>query len=468
MDAAVPPPGCALSHAELRSRGARFGWYRRRGYPHFDRSLADQTANALATSPSSVVSHSFHPFLAFKIARRRYKKQEDGGRLISNKPREVAAASHADAAILSYYTWLLKPAYEDAVAEARIGDSVIAYRKFIPAKCNIHFAMEAFQEIERRGQCQALALDIEGFFDNIPHEPLKKAWANLLKESRLPNDHYAVFKAITKWAKVDRDLVYEALGIGRNKQGRLSSQEPLCSAAEFRKAIRGGGLVKQGWKGSGSDCRGIPQGSPISALLSNVSMLEFDKTVHAACTQLDIYYRRYSDDILIIGRKDAVQRVRSCMEHELQALGMSFNDGKALVADFDRDGAGELKSNRAFQYLGFTFDGQRVLIRPETLAKFAQRMKRGVESARRAARSAGRRGQSARIRRQELYARFGHVGPTHAMRRREATSRLKTNFYTYAIKSGHVMDSAAISRQLRRHWPRLQAAIQVAEKRVKE
>lgn len=468
VDAAVPPPGCALSVAELQSRRTRSGWYRTRGYPHFDRSLAESSACALATNPERVASHAFHPFLAFHIARRRYKKQDDGRRLISNKPREVAAASHADAAILSYYTWLLKPAYEAVVKAAGIDQAVIAYRRFTPPKCNIHFAMDAFQEIERRGECRALALDIEGFFDNIPHEPLKQAWVELLNLPRLPSDHFAVFKAVTRWAKVDRDRAYEALGIGRSKQEQLSSQKPLCSAAEFRKVIRGGGLIEQGWRGSGIHCRGIPQGSPISALLSNLLMLEFDKIVHAACTQHDVYYRRYSDDILIIGHPEVVQHVRLRMEQELQLLGMSFNDGKALAADFGRDETGELRSNRAFQYLGFTFDGQRVLIRPETLAKFAQRMKRGVESARRAARSSGKRGGSPRIRRQELYARFGHVGPTHAMRRRKATSRLKTNFYSYAMKSGSVIDSAAISRQLRRHWPRLQAAIELAEKRLND
>ncbi len=46
--------------------------------------------------------------------------------------------------------------------------------------------------------------------------------------------------------------------------------------------------------------KGIPQGSPISALLSNIYMLEFDVLVKEKIMECKGSYFRYCDDILCI------------------------------------------------------------------------------------------------------------------------------------------------------------------------
>lgn len=466
MDAAVPPPGCALSDdAEAASNAEPPPWFKRRGYPHFDRPLDADQAVELATDPDGVAKRSFLPFLAFDINQRRYKKQDDGTRAISIKRRPVAFVSHADAAIFSYYAHLLKQPYEAALAERVLGEHVLAYRRFDPPKCNIHFANEAFAEIERRGECVAVALDIEKFFDTIPHDALKRLWALMLGSGDLPPDHYAVFKAVTRWAKADREKVFKALGIGRRKSENWKHPETLCSPREFREKIRGAGLIEQGFEVKYGKPVGIPQGSPISAVLSNLVMLDADTAVAAAASTHGVYYRRYSDDILLVGAEEGVAVVESVFKDEMRDLDLEVNDAKTKRAIFSPTGDGLMEASEPLQYLGFVFDGKRIVVRPQTIAKFVQRMKRGVASAKRAAKSASSRGGSRKLRRQELYARYSHLGPTRSMLERSPTSNLRNNFYTYAKRSGTEMNRDEIKRQLRRHWTRLNAEIKLADEK---
>ena len=475
MDAAVPPPGCALSDdADAASNAEPPPWFKRRGYPHFDRPLDVAQAIKLVTDPDAVAKRSFLPFLAFDINQRRYKKQDDGTRKKDIKRRPVAFASHADAAIFSYYAHLLKQPYEAALATRNLGDHVLAYRRFDPPKCNIHFANEAFAEIEHRGACVAIALDIEKFFDTIPHDTLKRLWALMLDRRDLPPDHYAVFKAVTRWAKANREQVFKTLGIGRRKSENWQHPETLCSPQEFREKIRGTGLVEKGFQERNGKPVGIPQGSPISAILSNLVMLEADTAVATAASKHGVYYRRYSDDILLIGADEGIAAVESVFKDAMRDLGLEVNNGKTNRLCFQRVGSGLLECRDAIseppkpsslQYLGFVFDGERVIVRPQTIAKFIQRMKRGVRSAQRAAISASSRGGSRKIRRQELYARYSHLGPTRSMLDRNPTSTLRNNFYTYAKRSGVEMDRTEIKRQLRRHWNRLNAEIKLADEK---
>ena len=53
--------------------------------------------------------------------------------------------------------------------------------------------------------------------------------------------------------------------------------------------------------------RGIPQGTPISATLANLYMIDFDELIYNITSSVDrpAFYQRYSDDIILIcERKD--------------------------------------------------------------------------------------------------------------------------------------------------------------------
>jgi len=439
-------------------------WYKRRGYPHFDRPMTPDQAIRLVKDEQAVAERAFLPFISFDIEHRRFKKHDDGTRRIDVKQRPVAFASHADSHIFAYYAHLLKQPYEALLNSRGISDNVIAYRRFEPPKCNIHFARDAFLAIEQRGACEAVALDIEGFFDSIPHRPLKRQWSEVLGVATLPDDHYAVFKAITRWAKVDREDLFRKLNVGRRRRENWNRRETLCSTEEFRREIRGGGLIQQGYAVQDGEPVGIPQGSPISALLSNLVMFEVDCAVAAAADAHGVFYRRYCDDILFVGSHVDVAFVEATFKTELRKLGLLVNEAKIKRSKFFIDADEQLRASEPLQYLGFTFDGLRILVRPQTVSRYLRRMKQGVRSAKRAAKAASQRGGSRRLRRQELYARFSHLGPTRAMVRQSSGPNLRNNFHRYVTRSSRVMERDEIKRQLRRHWDRLQAEIQIADR----
>ena len=88
------------------------------------------------------------------------------------------------------------------------------------------------------------------------------------------------------------------------------------------------------------------------------------------------------------------------------------------------------------QYLGFTFDGVDIRIRPESMKAFYARMKTNI---RRYVRAAKRKGiASGSIRKRVLVGRFTHWGDDK-------------NFVQYAYRSARELNSPAIRRQLRNH-----------------
>ena len=91
--------------------------------------------------------------------------------------------------------------------------------------------------------CVAKAFGITGFFDNIDHGLLKDAWMKLLGESRLPSDHYAVFKAITRFANVDRSILYRQFDVEIEQLKRGCFR--VCDINDFRAVVRGGGMVRR-------------------------------------------------------------------------------------------------------------------------------------------------------------------------------------------------------------------------------
>ena len=167
-------------------------------YPHFSLPLSVSRTNALVFSPEAVASHAFYPFVAYDRKWRRFNK--DGTR--KRKIRPIKFASSTDADIFSYYRHILSERYEEELKTRGISDCVSAYRKIpvkvgkLSGKCNIHFANDVFLLIAEMQNCCAIALDIKSFFESIDHNRLKTVWCNLLGESRLPDDHYAVFKQL--------------------------------------------------------------------------------------------------------------------------------------------------------------------------------------------------------------------------------------------------------------------------------
>ncbi|MBS0354503.1 MAG: group II intron reverse transcriptase domain-containing protein [Proteobacteria bacterium] len=415
-------------------------WYKPRGYVHFDSPLSLKTAEKLVTSPNTVACHAFYPLLRYTVESQKIEKNPTGMAVKRPiKKRPISFAAHADAHIYSYYGSVLSSLYEARLKELGIEQSVLAFRAL--RKSNIHFANDAFELIKKMGQCVAFATDISGFFDNLEHRHLKKVWASLLGVTALPKDHYAVFKSLTHYSFVQREEVYRALGHSDNNPPHFP--ERLCSAPDFRGKVRGAGIIEKH-----KDIKGIPQGSPISALLSNIYMLDFDQLLHAEINARGGHYMRYCDDVLCIVPTSKAADLHAVVEALIKRFGLTVNHDKTEKIDFQIH-SGILTANRPLQYLGFNFDGTRKLIRSAAFARFSDKMRRGVSLAMQTTKKHNKsRHAPEEIWRKQLYERYSHLG--------------KRNFVRYGLRAARIMESRAMYRQLRPLWRRLVSRIDTA------
>lgn len=428
-------------------KSSKNGWYRHRGYVHFDRPLCEKAAELLVLDPRKVAKHSFYPLLSYKVISQKIEKSKATGLVTYKNPKErpIAYAAHADSHIYSYYCEKLSNLYEEKLTKYGLGGVVLAFRSL--GKSNIHFANEAFELIKQLGDCDVFTTDITGFFDNLDHRHLKHSWGEILGVESLPPDHYAVFKSLTKFSQVDKDAIFPILGYSKHNPPKSPSR--LCSAEVFREKIRAAGLVVTNKK-----AKGIPQGSPISALLSNIYLLEFDRLLQDKISACGGYYMRYCDDILCIVPSGQSSGLYETVDHLICKYHLSVNEKKTSTHTFGYKN-GVLHTDRPLQYLGFTFDGTRKLIRSAAFAKFSEKMRRGVNLAKLTAmRHHKIRSSSGGVWRRKIYERYSHLG--------------KQNFIRYGLKAAKIMDSKGINKQLRPLWERMTQRINRANFELKK
>ncbi len=382
-------------------------------YPHFDSWISSEDAIQLATDPQRVSTHTFYPFMRYVQGWTRFAGKSEKGK---RKDRPIRYAARADAYIFAYYRHVLSERYEVQLKNECLADNVLAYRKIpndsgLGGKCNIHFAKDAFLKIRELGDCCVLALDISNFFESLDHKRLYEMWLRLMGCKRLPHDHFQVFKAITRYSIVDKMLVYQRLGhFGKKRTSSTGVAIPgyltprskmplkLCTGEQFRQKIAGGdgtkSLIEKNFKPYG-----IPQGSPISDLLANVYLLDFDITVAKWTKSLGGTYYRYSDDILIIlpGEKTVGLPLMDEIQTLIQTFGskLKIKDEKTSFLEFHKCKNHQIfnlvkgtQGKNGLEYLGFRFDGKYVYIRDSTLSNLYRKISR---NARRAANAMARR-----------------------------------------------------------------------------
>jgi hypothetical protein len=224
--------------------------------------------------------------------------------------------------------------------------------------------------------------------------------------------------------------VFNALKYGRRQKEKWRAR--YCGIKKFRKDI-----IKKCEKKVNNSGRGIVQGSPISAMLSNVYMIDFDNEIYKFCEERGVFYRRYSDDILIvseIGKYEAVLEFvcRKLNEHKLSL------SKKKCRADLVRNG---VFLRNPVQYLGFIYDGNNVYIRPSSLAKYWRRAKFSIRSHKIRSWHQGRLGQYSSVFLRKIYEKHSHLG--------------ENNFYAYAKSASEVFSEPKIKKQLRRHMSKI-------------
>lgn len=434
--------------------------YLKKGYLHFDNRIwfpdfAKKFRKILST-PNNIIEHSFYPFLQIIVETKRIRLDKEKGKRIKGiKKRPISYGAHFDSLIYSFYSSVLDNLYERYLLNSTISDSVLAYRPL--NKSNIEFAHQIFESIKtfenQYGDTSVIALDIKGFFDNLNHNQIKIKWLNLLQLDNselmsLPKDHFRVYKSLTHFAYVDKDELLKVLKTTpkRIQKDRL---QRLCSPDVFRNIVRQSKIIK-----SNSNSYGIPQGSPISAILSNIYMIDYDEKICELKTKFDFIYKRYCDDILLICKTTNLVYLREQLYGLIKHYGLEIQSEKEDVVIFSKE-QNILKSKglngvqKRLQYLGFEFDGINTYIRSSSMSKYHRKMRAGVKET--IKRAYGHRSQGDKIFKKKLYNRYTHLG--------------SQNFITYALRSSEIMGSDSIRKQISKHFNQLKQVL--VEKRNK-
>lgn len=413
-------------------------WLKSKGYLHVSPSLKIgdnwRLYKKQIENKDFVSRYAFYPLIHAFIKERKFKKADPKkhfpkGRSHkhfnikkekiegTSKLRPLHYASHFDSLIYSYYASQLNIKYEEKLNQVRgLSDSITAYRKLKlendeKGKSTIHFAKDVFVEIIKRtengSEVAVLAFDIKGFFSSLDHNQLKTRWSFIIGETRLPKDHYNVFKSCTKF----RYVLLDDLRKEKNRSGRKSGYDERnlakirrekgfkCffeSNEEFRKNIRHGKLSiykNPFYKGevNKKTLMGIPQGLPVSAVLANIYLYDFDKgIIENIVNEKQGFYRRYSDDIIVICNVEDIKFTKEYVEKLILESEVEISKEKTETFIFKHLEYNLTKEKRLTSvkinhdnsytqgypliYLGFEFRGYNVCVKSTNLARYYRRL----------------------------------------------------------------------------------------------
>lgn len=389
-------------------------WFKERSYLHFDTPV-QASFTARVQDPVFVSRHSFSPLIHFEKITKRYKPDL---RKVSLKKRPIMYAGHRDSCIYSFYSWMLASKLEQIYLEREISANVAAYRKL--GKSNYHFSNEALEFARQIQPCMILAYDVTKFFDSLDHKLLKLKLRDALKCKELPSDWYAVLKNVTRFSHVNHtDLVgHQIFG----ERLRRRHHPVVATMAEMKTA---GMPINKNKAGIG-----IPQGLPISSVLANLYMIDFDLQMAAHAREVGGFYRRYSDDIIFICDETHAVAAEAHIEAMLAAERLQFSDDKTERTFFSAT------NDAGAQYLGFRLHPTGASLRPASLSRQWRKMRRAVRQTAKVGSEAIASGVASKIYTKRLHRRF--------------SSLPLRNFSSYGRRSAAVMSSKQILRQVRK------------------
>lgn len=499
----------SVIHKEKKNKD----WFRLKRYPHVGLQLEPKDRawiEPYVKDKDAIATHAFYPFIHRQLKVRKFRKEicHDGTRSTLRKPttkeREIYFSNHIDSNVFSYYSELLSTAYEKTIKDLDITNCITAYRKIklnpekerSRNKCNVDFANDVFQfiKLNKGTDLVAITFDIKSFFDNLDHQLLKKNWKRIINSGvDLPPNHYNVFRNITKFSYIEEDDLFDLyknqiiverkpknfkeIKIKKKNYLRNKRAVAYCSKEnidEIRKLklIKANKYLDESRKELRK--KGIPQGSPISATLANVYMIDFDTKANELLKKIGGVYQRYSDDMVAIC---PIEYEDIIIEHFLRTIKdfkLEIQISKTQVFHFPFDNitdrhhcfeknlnTSKLQNNTLFEYLGFQFDGFNTLIKSSSVASYYRKMKRSFARSRFYTyhNKTATKGQVFKTR---LYKKFTHVGATRRRMYQRHPNKSDLfilshkydwgNFITYAKLAEKTIPDNKIGGQLKRHW----------------
>jgi predicted DNA-binding protein YlxM (UPF0122 family) len=488
-------------------------WFKLKKYPHIGLPITifDYTwVKEYVTNDEKIRTHSFLPLIHKCISQRKFRpdksivdktKTKRRFRIKDKKDRNIYFASHIDSLIYSYYNSILVESYENHMKDRNFNESIVAYRK-IPLytgasnnKCNIDFAKSTFEFIKehKSESLSVIVADVTSFFDNLDHKIIKRQWTKILGNTTLPLNHYNVFKSLTKikyiegeqlFSSYDKTMIVER-GIANSSKKREFKRIKIEKSFFFKEKNAVAYCEKDDFLSnnlnliiSKNNKRGIPQGSPISATLANVYMLDFDQTVYDKVESIGGFYQRYSDDLIVICAQKYEDEIIRCIRENIEntkIANLEIQPKKTKVYRFESIN-GMFKGyeideitknpnfNKTLEYLGFSYDGQKILIKTSGFSKFYRSMIKSFKKSASLARNS--KNPDKMIFKSRLYKRFTYKGskrkliyrPSKDDKTKYVASKEYSwgNYLSYVYKSDYTMqeinDSTYIKRQSRKMW----------------
>jgi group II intron reverse transcriptase/maturase len=229
----------------------------------------------------------------------------------TSRKRQLGIPTVVDRVIQQATAQVLTPIYEPQFSANSYG--------FRPGR-NAHQALRKCQEYITEGYIYAVDIDLEKFFDKVSHSKLIEVLSRTIKDGRVIS------------------LIHKYLNAGVMTNDRYEPSE-----------------------------QGVPQGSPLSPLLSNVMLNELDRELERRGHR----FVRYADDgaIFCKSRRSAERTLRNIIPFIERKLFLKVNREKSYVAHISK-----------IKFLGYSFyryKGQgRLRIHPKSVRKMKARIKK--------------------------------------------------------------------------------------------
>ena len=185
---------------------------------------------------------------------------------------------------------------------------------------NAHQALRKCQDYITEGYVQAVDMDLEKFFDTVSHSKLIEVLSRTVKDGRVIS------------------LIHKYLNAGVMKDGKLGPSET-----------------------------GVPQGGPLSPLLSNIMLNELDRELDRRGHK----YVRYADDMVILckSKRSAQRALANILPYIEGKLFLRVNREKTSVSPISK-----------IKFLGYCFykvKGEgRLRVHPKTITKMKANLKK--------------------------------------------------------------------------------------------
>lgn len=222
----------------------------------------------------------------------------------NGEQRKLGIPTVVDRLIQQAITQVLSPVYEKQFSSYSYG--------FRP-KCSAHQALKQCQRYITEGYTYAVDLDLEKFFDTVNQSKLIEVLSRTIKDGRVIS------------------LIHRYLQAGVITANKFETTET-----------------------------GVPQGGPLSPLLSNIMLNELDRELETRGHR----FVRYADDLIILckSKRGAARTMESVIKYIEQRLFLQVNRAKSSVANIT-----------GVKFLGYSFyrlKGKgRLRIHPKSVGK---------------------------------------------------------------------------------------------------